>query len=173
MPVPLLERLERDGLLKKGTGSFEHHRPERGDRRPAPPHLEILQLCHRGLLMGGLSVALDVRSDELLGPLCQAVGGSAKRVRIVDVRDRPVMELRIQYGDLEEPWELEDLYALVQNLNDLLKDDRKAAAVAILGEWEDMLQLWCVRKDLLGDLLRQDYFAPRNRHQLEALSRGR
>ena len=161
----LLGRLEREGLL--GTGYFSE---ESGPRRSGPPHLEILQLCHRGALKGGLSVALDVRADELIGPLCQAVGGSARRLRIVDVRDHPVMELRIQYGELEEPWEVEDLYALVNNLNDLLRDDRKAAAVAILGEWEDMLQLWCVPKDALGRLLREDSFAPRNRHQLEGLT---
>lgn len=197
---PLLERLRRDGVLRrefveKVTAEEEdslhpepssvHPKPVEGrnldeldlsgrapdpTRRRAPPrHLVLLRLCEEGALDGGLSVALDVRPDELMGPLCAAVGGGAKKIKVLDVRERPVFELRIGYGDLEEPWEVEDLYALVQNLNDLLKDDPRARAVAILGEWEDALQLWCVRKDALPKLLRADYFAPRNRHQLASI----
>ena len=184
---PLLERMRRDGLLRPefvrkleeedaSTTSYEEPEDRRGFPDPlrsavVPPHLIVLRLCHRGALDGGLSVALDVRADELIGPLCGAVGGSAKKVRVIDVRDRPHPELRISYGDLEEPWDVEDLYVLVQNLNDLLRADRQAKAIAVLGEWEDMLQLWCVPKDRLPKLLRKDYFAPRNRHQLESMVR--
>ncbi|MBX5480616.1 MAG: hypothetical protein IRZ16_02025 [Myxococcaceae bacterium] len=160
----LLERLGRDGLLKRGVTPEPESAP-----RPGPPHLELLTLCERGLLDGGLSVALGVRPDELIGPLCQAIGGSATRLRVVDVRDGPVLELRIRYGEVEEPWEVEDLLALVHNLNDLFAGDPKARAVAVLGEWEDALQLWCVHKRDLPKLWRADYFAPRNRQELARL----
>lgn len=175
MKDPLLERLRKDGLLQPSfverIEEQERDEDPAPPDRPPPPHLVVLRLCNQGALDGGLTVALDVRPDELIGPLCTAVGGSARKVRIADVRERPVFELRIQYGEVEEPWEVEDLYALVQNLNDLLKDDRRARVIAILGEWDDALQLWCVKKEQLQRLLRQSYFAPRNRHQLEAISR--
>lgn len=183
----LLERLRKDGLLEPAfveqveeeerdeeePSPSEEDEPSPERRAPPPPHLVILRLCDRRALKGALSVALGVRPDELIGPLCLTVGGSGKDVRVLDVRDRPYFELRIRYGELEEPWEVEDLYGLVQNLNDLLKDDRQAKVVAILGEWQDALQLWCVPKSQLGHLLRQDYFAPRNRHQLEDISAPR
>lgn len=188
---PLLERLRREGLLRadfaerlaeetvgasereaETDDDGEHDRRGRRARRPsaAPPHLRILTLCDKGVLEGGLSVALDVRADELIGPLCQRVGGTAMRLRVLDVREGPPLELRISYGEIEEPWELEDLYVLVQNLNDLLRDDPAAKVAAILGEWQDALQLWCVPKKGLSKLLRQDFFAPRNRHQLEGIA---
>ena len=164
MPRGLLDRLREDGVLAKGFSaepSSAQPEPGRG-----PPHLALLQLCNQRALDGGLTVALDVRPDELIGPLCTAVGGTARKLRVLDVRERPSFELRIAYGDLEEPWEVEDLYALVHNLNDLLKDDRTARAIAVLGEWEDALQLWCVKKEWLPRLFRRDYFAPRNRAEL-------
>ena len=144
--------------------------------RPAPlkspaalPHLVVLRLCDAGALVGGLTVDLDVRPDELLGPLCAALGGSAPWVRAVDVTDGPPLRLSLHYRDHEETWELEDLYPFVMNLNDLLKEDRQARVAAILGEWEDALQLWCVEKRRLGWLLRQPWFFPRNRGELQAL----
>ncbi len=181
----LLQRLQREGLLKRAfvermeeeAAASRHSResdedagPTVGRRGPPPPHLQMLVWCDKGALEGGLTVALDVRADELIGPLCAAVGGGAMRLRVLDVREGPPMELRIGWGELEEPWEIEDLYGLVQNLNDLLRDDKTARAVAILGEWQDALQLWCVPKRGLARLLRQDFFAPRNRHQLEGLA---
>jgi hypothetical protein len=133
---------------------------------------QLIQLCERGALEGGLSIALDVRPDEAIGALCAAIGGSARRLRVVDVRERPVSELRVRLGELEEGWEVEDLQALVHNLNDLFRADPRARAVAVLGEWEDALQLWCVPKNKLGALLRADYFAPRNRDQLASIARS-
>lgn len=162
----LLQRLSREGLLKP---AFAERLDEEEGGSASPPHLRVLALCEQGALEGGLSVALDVRPDELIGPLCATVGGGAMRLRVLDVREGPPMELRIGWDGLEEPWELEDLYALVHNLNDLLRDDKASRAVAVLGEWQDALQLWCVPKKGLSRLLRQDFFAPRNRHQLEGL----
>lgn len=194
---PLLERLRQDGHLKpdweepaptvlpitaedahaaKVAASAEPDigSPRKKSKRSVPPHLAMLGLCDLGALQGGLSVALDVRADELVGTLCALIGSSAKQLRVVDVREKPAFELRIRYGEVEEPWEIEDLYALVHNLNDLFREDANARAVVVLGEWEDSLQLWCVRKADLNKLFRADYFVPRNRHQLTALmpSRG-
>lgn len=134
------------------------------------PHLALLRLCDAGALIGSLTVELDVRPDELVGPLTHVVGGKARRLRVMDVVDGPPLKLTVFFEDHEETWELEDLYPFVLNVNDLLKDDPSARAVAILGEWEDALQLWCVEKKRLAWLLSQEWFFPRNRHQLQAIS---
>jgi hypothetical protein len=155
----LRERIERLGLLVPGAW------PEEG---PAT----LLKLCDAGALQGGLSVALDVRPDELVGPLCARIGGRAKRLKILDVRDKPALELTVFYDELTERWEVEDVPALVHNVNDLFREDMDARAVAILGEWEDMLQLWCVEKRALRRLLSERFFTPINRRQLEALLRA-
>ena len=65
---------------------------------------------------------------------------------------------------------MEGLEGLVHNLNDLLKDDAGARAVAVLGEWQDALQLWCVDKRLLPKLWRERFFDPKNGGQLRELS---
>jgi hypothetical protein len=41
---------------------------------------------------------------------------------------------------------------------------------ALLGEWEDALQLWCVEKRRLKWLLAQPWFFPRNRGELQRLA---
>jgi hypothetical protein len=161
------ERIRREGLLKAGF------RDAPLEDVASPPHVQVLRLCDRGALDGGLSVALDVRPDEAFGGLCAAIGGDARRLRVVDVRERPFAEIRVRYGEIEEGWEIEDLPALVHNLNVLLEADPGARAVAVLGEWDDALQLWCVPKDKLGTLLRADYFAPWNRQQLVSLAERR
>lgn len=144
-------------------------RPLGSDREQ---QLELLRLCHDGALIGGLSVALDLRPDELVGPLTHALGGAATKLRVVDVRgDRPV-ELSIFSGGVTERWEIEDLPGLVHNLNDLFRDAPDVGVAAVLGEWEDMLQLWCLPRSLLPKLLRERFFAPLNRRQLEELVGG-
>ncbi|MFL5320441.1 MAG: hypothetical protein ACJ790_12345 [Myxococcaceae bacterium] len=183
MAGSIIDRLNAAGLL---TASYlEKLREEDEERkwraeqvgesvRPDPireglPHLALLRLCDVGALIGGLTVDLDVRPDELLGPLQKTVGGDALKMRAADVQDGPPLRLTVHFIDHEETWELEDLYPFVMNVNDLLKDDRKAKAMAILGEWEDSLQLWAVEKTRLAWMLQQDWFHPRNRHQLEAM----
>jgi hypothetical protein len=162
----LRERLERLGLLRRDPSLSDK---EAGlDAGPAPAAL--LRLCEAGLLEGGLSVASGVRPDELFGPLCGLVGGRAREVKVADVRDRPVFELVIHFQGRDERWELEGVEGLVHNLNDLLKDDPSARAVAVLGEWQDALQLWCVEKKLLPRLWKERFFAPRNASQLRELS---
>lgn len=158
----LLERLERLGVLEGGAAATTSPDLERGR-----PELALLRVCNAGLLRGGLSVALGIRPDELFGPLCARIGGRARKLKVVDVRDRPAPELAVLVDGRTERWEVEDAAALVHNLNDLLRDDPACRAVAVLGEWEDMLQLWCLEKRQLERLLGERFFEPRNRRQLE------
>jgi hypothetical protein len=165
--APLLDFLTREHLLKDREAAAERV------RQGEPPHVSMLRLCDAGLLEGGLAVAYGVRADELVGSLTSAMGGAARRFKVVDVRERPVMELHVLAGDVSERWEVEDLSALVHNLNSLYRDAPDVRAVAELGEWEDALQLWCVDKRLLPRLLRQPFFAPRNAHALTPSSQQR
>jgi rhodanese-related sulfurtransferase len=158
----LLDSLARLKLLKDAEAARERVPPEE------PPHVSLLRLCDAGLLEGGLTVALGVRPEELVGPLTLAMGGAARRFKLVDVRERPALELHILAGEVSERWEVEDLQALVHNLNDLYRMDPGVRAVAVLGEWQDALQLLCTDKRALPRLLRERFFDPLNR---EALSR--
>ncbi len=159
----LIDALDREHLLKDRAAGAEV--PRAGE----PPHVSLLRLCDEGALAGGLTVAYDVRPDELVGPLTAAMGGAAKRFKVVDVRERPVLELHVLAGDVTERWEVEDLAALVHNLNDLYREAADVRAVALLGEWNDALQLLCVDKRALPRLLRQSFFAPVNQQALSRL----
>jgi hypothetical protein len=152
----LSDTLARERLLKDRAAAAEVLVP--GE----PPAMSLLRLCDAGLLQGGLSVALDVRPDELVGPLTQAMGGAARGFKLVDVRERRTLELHVLVGDLTERWEVEDLSALVHNLNDLYRDAPDVRAIAVLGEWSDSLQLLCVDKGALPRLMRQPFFTPVN-----------
>lgn len=163
MASPLLDALVRERLLKDRAAAAE----VLGEGEP--PHVSLLRLCDAGLLEGGLTVAYGVRPDELVGPLTAAMGGAARRFKLVDVRERPVLELHVLAGDVSERWEVEDLAALVHNLNDLYRDAPDVRAVAVLGEWNDALQLLSVDKRALPRLLRQSFFAPVNQQQLSRL----
>jgi len=160
----LIELLTRERLLKDKAAAAGVLVP--GE----PPHVALLRLCDAGLLQGGLSVALGVRPEELVGPLTLAMGGPARRFKLVDVRERPTLELHVLVGERTERWEVEDLAALVHNLNDLYRESEQVRAVAVLGEWADALQLLCVDKRALPRLLRQSFFAPVNAPQLGAIA---
>ncbi len=54
---------------------------------------------------------------------------------------------------LREKWEVEDVRALIHNLNDLYRADPGVKAAAVLGEFEDMLHVWCINKATLPTLL--------------------
>jgi hypothetical protein len=135
-----------------------------------PPHVSVLRLCEAGLLQGGLTAALNVRPDELVGPLTLAMGGAARRFKLVDVRERPRLELHALVEGRTERWEVEELPGLVHNLNDVYRQDAGVRAVAVLGEWADALQLLCVDKRALPRLLRQSFFEPLNRETLQAIA---
>lgn len=136
---------------------------------------ELLTRCHEGALEGGLSVALTVQPDELFGPLTYALGGSARSLKVEDVRvakvDRP-MELVVVVRGVNERWELEGLSALVHNLNDLYRDDDSVKVAVELGEWDDCLQLWCLPKAEARRWLAKGWFQPVNRAQLEVMVGG-
>ena len=159
----LLQRLSQLGLLKGSLdpGSLPATRS---------PERELLQLCNRMALEGGLSVSADVRPDELIGPLAMAMGGKARELRVIDVRDQPRREMTIRLGELEQTWIVPNLEALVDRLNDLFKSDPSSRAVAILGVMEDQLQLWALDKRLIAELLGEAFFRPRNRKELLALA---
>jgi hypothetical protein len=160
----LPDTLAREQLLKDRAAATEALIP--GE----PPEVSLLRLCDAGLLNGGLSVALGVRPDELVGPLTQAMGGAARGFKLVDVRERRTLELHVLVGELTERWEVEDLSALVHNLNDLYRLAPDVRAIAVLGEWADSLQLLCVDKRSLPRLLRQPFFAPVNARYLARLT---
>ncbi|PTL85098.1 hypothetical protein [Vitiosangium sp. GDMCC 1.1324] len=163
----LLDPLERSRLLKDREAAREVLNPAE------PPHVSLLRLCDAGLLEGGLAVSFGVRPDELVGPLTQAMGGVARRFKVVDVRERPTLELHILAGETSERWEVEDLAALVHNLNDLYRESPDVRAIAVLGEWNDALQLLCVEKRALPKLLRERFFVPQNRDVLERMTEKR
>jgi hypothetical protein len=163
----LLDSLERSRLLKDREAAREVLNPAE------PPHVSLLRLCDAGLLEGGLTVALGVRPDELVGPLTMAMGGAARRFKVVDVRERPRFELHVLAGETSERWEVEDLWALVHNLNSLYREAADTRAIAMLGEWNDALQLLCVDKRALPRLLRERFFEPRNRDALEPRTQPR
>jgi hypothetical protein len=163
----LLDSLERSRLLKDRRSAGELLHPAE------PPHVSLLRLADAGLLEGGLTVSFGVRPEELVGPLTLAMGGAARRFKLLDVRERPRPELHILAGDVSERWEVEDLPALVHNLNDLYREAPDVRAIALLGEWNDALQLLCVDKRALARLLRERSFAPLNREALERLDMAR
>lgn len=118
------------------------------------PVRSLLRACHAGRLRGGLSVSLGATPDEVVGPLCHAVGGAARALKVLDVRGTRPLELEVQWGEVHERWEVEDVAGLCHNLNDLFRREPSTAAIAVLGEWEDMLQLWCVPRAVLPRLVR-------------------
>lgn len=133
----------------------------------------LLEACHDGRLKGGLSVSLRASPDELVGPLTLALGGAARRLKVLDVRTGPPMVLEIEWRDVHEMWEVDSLEVLIHNLNDLLAAEADVAAAAVLGEWEDMLQVWCVPRAVLLRLLESGLLAEaRNLPMLQRLGPG-
>ncbi len=129
----------------------------------------LFRLCAAEALVGAISVDADVRPDELIGPLVSLIEGSAREVRVLDSLDSGVPELIITYRGRTWEWKVSALSDLVNELNRLFQEDPRARAVALLGEWDDMLQLWCVPKEALSLLLREKFFRPQNRTELATL----
>jgi hypothetical protein len=128
-------------------------------------------VCAKGGLLGGLSVALDVRPDELVGPLCQRLGGEALRLRILEVRTSP-QELWVLREGKEWHWPVPDVPALVDALNLAYRRVPAVRAIALLGKSEDAWQLWCLEKDRLPLLLDGGLLEAENVDQLSALGAG-
>jgi len=148
--------LERMGLLAEGA-----HFPS-GQQA-------LAALCDAGVLEGGLTIALDLKPDELIGPLCERIGSSARNLKVLDVRDDPEIALIVDAGNGEEGWEVREPRDLVERCNEEFSEDAEARAVAVLGEWEDSLQLWCIPKRALSSLLRAPFFQAENRARLSGL----
>jgi hypothetical protein len=132
--------------------------------------LDLLDLCNASVLEGGLTVALDVRPDELIGPLAATAGGGARRLKVTEVRERP-LEMIVSLAGKECRWRIDGLGALVDHFNDFFEADRSVKAVAILGEREEALQLWCVEKNVLPELLKDNVFSPLNLPKLRTLAK--
>ena len=132
-----MERLRALGLVK-GKGALPR---------------SVLQACDEGRLVGGLSLALDVRIDEVLGPLTAAMGGAAAPVRVLDVRAGRPTKVEVEWGEGLEVWTVEDVPDLVDQLNERFIDEAGVKVLVLLGEHEDMLQVWALREDVLEVLL--------------------
>lgn len=126
----------------------------------------LLKLCHASRLVGGLSVAWRVTPDEAIGALTHAMGGRAAKLRVLDVRGASPMQLEVRFElppDVlredegprvgTEKWDVADVPGLVHNLNDLYRDEPAVKLVVVLGEWEDMVQLWALPRPALRALL--------------------
>jgi hypothetical protein len=116
---------------------------------------DVVRLCHAGRLRGGLSISLRATPDEVVGPLVQALGGSATKLKVLDVRSTNPPVLEVAWREVQEKWECDGLEALVHNVNDLFRAEEDVGVAAVLGEWEDMLQVWCVSKAHAVTLLRR------------------
>lgn len=126
----------------------------------------LLQLCHAGRLVGGLSASLQVTPDEAIGAVTHAKGGLATKLRVLDVRGARPTQLEVRFElppdvlreedgprVVTEKWDVEDVPGLVHNLNDLYREVREVKQVVVLGEWEDMVQLWALSRPVLRELL--------------------
>jgi hypothetical protein len=141
-------------------------------RVPLPPGTPTLAgLCAAGVLQGGLSVALDVRPDELVGPLCQRLGGEALQLRILEVRTSP-QELWVLRDGKEARWPVPDVPALVHALNLAYRRVPTVRAIVLLGVWDAGWQLWCLEKDRLPALLEEDLLQAETVEELSVLGRG-
>lgn len=161
----LLERLSRLRLLREDAV------PEPRATVDLPHPQSLLRLCHAGALEGGLSVALDLTPDELLGPLSARMGGGAKALKVLDVRTGPpapegTWVLELEREGEGEAWEVAGTVELVDRLNAAFAGDRRARRVALLGEYDEMWQLWCVSVGALSSLRGEPWFAPWNRAAL-------
>jgi len=140
--------------------------------RPTEAPVAMSALCGAGALLGGLSVALDVRPDELVGPLCQRLGGAALELRILEVRVSPP-ELWVRLAKKEEHWAVPDTRALVRALNQGYRSVAPVPAIAVLGERDDAWQLWCIPKGRLPTLLKEGLLEAENAEELSALALGK
>lgn len=128
-------------------------------RKERPPAEPLRTLCHHGYLKGGLSIALDVKIDEALGPLLELIGGAARTMRVLDIQGQV---FSVKVGSTEHIWELDSLESLIDTLNRAFASSPEVKALALLGEWEDMLQIWALPKPMLPRLAEHPWFRPTN-----------
>ncbi len=112
--------------------------------------------------MGGLSIALDVKLDEALGPLLDVMGGPAPRIRVLDVTAAAPQVFHVKLAGVDHKWEVDGLESLVDTLNRAFARDPTVKALVLLGEWDDMIQVWAVPRSALKVLLGCEWFKPSN-----------
>jgi hypothetical protein len=109
--------------------------------------------------VGGLSIALDVKIDEALGPLLDLMGGAALTIRVLDIRGKV---FSVKLGEQQHEWEIDGLESLVDTLNRGFAPYPDVKALVLLGEWEDMIQVWALSKPVAKQLLPLDWLRPSN-----------
>jgi hypothetical protein len=139
----LVDYLKRNALLNE---KIELH-----PSRLASATLE--RLCDSGMLLGGLSIASDVKPDEAIGSLCVAIGGRALQLRVLDVLEPPQARILVSLEGREDEFALKDIPRLAEDLNAFFSVDDDVKAIALLGECEESWQLWCLPKPALPKLL--------------------
>lgn len=127
-------------------------------RKGPVPDEPLRTLCHHGYLVGGLSIALDVKTDEALGPLLEEMGAS-RLVRVLDIQG---LVFSVKLGAHQHEWEIDGLESLVDTLNRAFAGNSAVKALALLGEWEDALQVWVLPKAAAAKVSAYDWFRPSN-----------
>ncbi len=133
--------------------------------KPQPPDEPLRTLCHHGYLVGSRSIALDVKIDEALGPLLEVMGGAALTLRVLDIRGQV---FSVKLGEKQHEWKIDGLESLVETLNRGFAPFPDVKALVLLGEWEDMIQVWALSKAVVPQLLPLDWFRPSNPAGLKA-----
>lgn len=113
----------------------------------------LVECCHEERLVGGLSLSLRATPDEVVGSLTHVMGGAANKLKVLDVRSGPPLVLEVAFREVHEKWEVDGVEGLIHNLGDLFIDELDVKALVVLGEWEDMLQVWALRVEVLEVLL--------------------
>ena len=128
-------------------------------KKERPPDEPLRTLCHHGYLVGGLSIALDVKIDEALGPLLALMGGPARTMKVLDIQGRV---FSVKLGAVQHEWDLDGLESLIDTLNRAFAGWADVSALVLLGEWEDMLQVWALPRPTVTALRVHDWFRPVN-----------
>ncbi len=118
---------------------------------PLPQTLR--RACFEGRLVGGLCLSLRATPDEVFGPLTQVMGGSAATLRVVEVMTRPTLHMQVEHQHQVLNWALTDIESLIEHLNTHFLDEPQVKLLVVLGEWEDMLQVWALQDDCLAALV--------------------
>lgn len=167
---PLVTRLQSWGLLRVEPPVADDEARRDWPTVGEAPAIVLLKLAGLGALEGGLSASEDVRADELIGPLCAQMGGAARELRVIDVREAGGLRLEVHFRGREASWPLSRLEALPVALNDLLGTESDVRPVAVLGVHEEALHLWCVPQGRLDALLDEALEGAWNFEQLEDLA---
>ena len=102
-----------------------------------------------------------MKIDEALGPLLEAMGGQAPMIRVLDIRGTPRI-FSVKIGEQKHEWPVDGVETLIDTLNRAFRADPAVKALVLLGEWEDMIQVWAVPKPAAAELLECEWFKPSN-----------